>query len=366
VSRPFTVLSLVTDAYGGLGGIAAYNRDVIQALSEHPQVARTVIVPRVTTFEPGAKPDRVEQRDGAMASLGTYIWTSLREARRLKPSLIHCAHANLSSVAALAAQVSGARWTLSLYGTDVWEANANRITRRAIDRADLYLPISSVTEARFRAIHPGAGGRSAFLPNALHREQFGPGARSAALAARHGLGSEPLILTIARLGADYELKGFGRVIALLPRIAERVPRVRYMICGMGPAKERVEAMAREAGVADRLILAGYVSEEEKADYYRLADAFVMPSTGEGFGFVFTEAMACGIPVVASSIDGGIDAVRGGLLGRAVDPFDAVALEDAIVAALGTPKHVPDGLDYFDYPHFRERLYAAIDPLMERR
>jgi len=366
VNRTKRVLALVTDAYGGLGGIAAYNRDVFQAMSEHPRIASTVIVPRVKTFEPGPKPARVEQRDDAMASLWAYLRTALSEARALKPSLIHCAHANLAPVAAMASLISGAPWTMSLYGTDIWEPNRNRITRRAIDHADLYLPISNVTEERFRAIHPGAGGRSVFLPNALHREQFVPGPRSAALAARYGLHDEPLILTVARIGIDYDLKGFGRVIALLPGIAERVPDVRYMICGMGPAQAQVEQMARSAAVADRVIFAGYVSEQEKADHYRLADAFVMPSTGEGFGFVFTEAMACGIPVVASSVDGGVDAVRGGMLGRAVDPFDRSALQDAIIDALRTPKHVPEGLDYFDFAHFRDRLYAAIDPLMERR
>ena len=366
MNRTRRVLALVTDAYGGLGGIAAYNRDVFAAMSDHPRIASTVIVPRVKTFEPGLQPPRVEQRNDAMASLSAYLRTALSAARVLKPSLIHCAHANLAPVAAMASLMTGTPWTLSLYGTDVWEPNRNPITRRAIDHADLYLPISAVTEQRFRAIHPRARARSIFLPNALHRDQFAPGPRSSALAARYGLRAEPLILTVSRIGIDYELKGFGRVIALLPRIAERVPAVRYLICGMGPAQAQVEQMARSAGVAARVIFAGYVSEDEKAEHYRLADAFVMPSTGEGFGFVFTEAMACGIPVVASSIDGGIDAVRGGQLGRAVDPFDAVALEDAIVAALRTPKHVPDGLDYFDYPHFRERLYAAIDPLMERR
>lgn len=366
MNRPFRVLALVTDAYGGLGGIAAYNRDVLQALSDHPQIESTVVVPRVKTFEVGPQPPRVEQRDRAMASIWAYVQTALSETRAIRPHLIHCAHANLAPVAVMASLISGAPWTLSLYGTDVWQPNRNPITRRAIDHADLYLPISTVTEQRFRAIHPRARALSEMLPNALHRDQFAPGPRSATLAKRYGLGDAPLILTVARLGFDYELKGFGRVIALLPSIAKRFPDVRYMICGMGPAQAQVEVQARAAGVADRVIFTGYVSEEEKAEHYRLADAFVMPSTGEGFGFVFTEAMACGIPVVASSIDGGIDAVRGGMLGRAVDPFDSVALEQAIVEALMTPKHVPEGLDHFDYPHFRDRLYAAIEPLMERR
>ena len=99
---------------------------------------------------------------------------------------------------------------------------------------------------------------------------------------------------------------------MLPALAADVPDVAYLIAGDGDDRARLEKKAAALGVADRVVFAGYVPEEEKADHYRLADAFVMPGRGEGFGIVYLEALACGVPVVASSLDASREAVRDGM------------------------------------------------------
>ena len=78
---------------------------------------------------------------------------------------------------------------------------------------------------------------------------------------------------------------------------------------------------RDLDLNSRVVFTGFIPESEKADHYRLADAYAMPSWGEGFGFVFLEAMACGVPVVASAIDGGKEAVLDGKLGFVVNRRD---------------------------------------------
>jgi phosphatidyl-myo-inositol dimannoside synthase len=109
-----------------------------------------------------------------------------------------------------------------------------------------------------------------------------------------------------------------------------------------------------------------VDEAEKADHYRLADAHVMPSRQEGFGFVHLEAMACGTPTVASSADGAFDAVRGGLLGGLVDPADPASVVAASLRAIDQPRGVPAGLDYFAFDAFAARINACVDTVMARR
>ena len=79
-----------------------------------------------------------------------------------------------------------------------------------------------------------------------------------------------------------------------------------------------------------------VAGEELPDYYRLADVLVMPSTGEGFGIVFLEAMACGIDVIGGNQDGSIDPLGDGAVGSAIDPDDSEELVSAISAALRKP------------------------------
>jgi phosphatidylinositol alpha-1,6-mannosyltransferase len=115
-----------------------------------------------------------------------------------------------------------------------------------------------------------------------------------------------------------------------------VPNIAYLIVGDGTDHHRLEEKARSLGVHERVVFAGYIPEREKADHYRLADAYVMPGRGEGFGIVYLEALACGVPVVASKLDGSREAVRDGALGILVDPNDAEGIKRGILEALARP------------------------------
>jgi glycosyltransferase involved in cell wall biosynthesis len=169
-------------------------------------------------------------------------------------------------------------------------------------------------------------------------------------------------MTFGRMAADERYKGFDEIIELLPRLRKTRPDLVYLAAGDGNDRPRLEAKAREVGVGDMVVFTGAVPEAEKADLYRLADAYVMPSSGEGFGFVVLEALACGIPVVASTADGTREAVCGGELGLLADPRVPDALEGAILEALQRPKAIPPGLEYFSVPNFRRRLSAAISKI----
>ncbi|HMA20687.1 MAG TPA: glycosyltransferase, partial [Gemmatimonadaceae bacterium] len=123
----------------------------------------------------------------------------------------------------------------------------------------------------------------------------------------------------------------------------------------------LEAKAKKLGVADFTVFPGYVPEEQKLDLYRLTDLFVMPSRLEGFGYVFLEALACGIPVVASSVDGSREAVRNGEWGLLADPNNRAEILSAIRKGLTSPQ-VPDRseLQYFSKSRFRRRVWRALE------
>ena len=106
------------------------------------------------------------------------------------------------------------------------------------------------------------------------------------------------------------------------------------------------------GVGSRVLFAGFIPEEGKADYYRLADAYVMPSRGEGFGIVFLEAMACGIPVLGSRVDGSREALLDGKLGLIVDQSDRNELISGILQTLARPRGVPSELKEFSFETYK--------------
>ena len=119
--------------------------------------------------------------------------------------------------------------------------------------------------------------------------------------------------------------------------------------------------AAAVGVADRVVFAGWIPDEQKVAHYRLADAFAMPSRGEGFGIVFLEAMACGVPVLASTLDGSREAVLDGQLGLLADPRVPADLQANLEVLLRQPRGKrPEGLSAFAYPAFARKVHTLLD------
>ena len=233
-----------------------------------------------------------------------------------------------------------------------------------VRRAHSYVSISHITLKRFvdwAAIDPQ---KAIIVPNAIHLEWYRPGGKPDYLVRRYGLEGKRVIMTLGRLESLERLKGFDEILNLLPDLQKAIPNIAYLIVGSGTDKARLERRVSSEGLAERVVFAGQIPESEKADHYRLTDAFALPSRAEGFGFVLLEAMACGVPVVASSLDGGKEALRDGLLGRLVDPLDSADTLKGLLDALTSQKgQVPDGLEYFSYPNFERRWHEAIDRIM---
>jgi glycosyltransferase involved in cell wall biosynthesis len=170
------------------------------------------------------------------------------------------------------------------------------------------------------------------LPN-TYRPEFASGAKRDDLAEHYKLCGRRVLLTVSRLAASERYKGHDRVISLLPRVLERNPDVAYLVVGDGVDRQRLEELAQSMGVAHAMRFAGHVPHQELPDYFRLADVFVMPSTGEGFGIVFLEAAASGLPVIGGNRDGSVDALADGNIGTLVDPNQQVDLVEAICGAV---------------------------------
>jgi glycosyltransferase involved in cell wall biosynthesis len=204
------------------------------------------------------------------------------------------------------------------------------------------------------------------LPNTIDERQFIPEERSRQLMARYGIATgDKVILTVGRMAAHEAYKGYDRVIQALPAVNLALNgRVCYVLVGQGDDQPRVKALARECGVENQVIFAGFVPDNQLASHYRLANVFAMPSTGEGFGIAFLEAMACGVPVLAGDKDGSVDALANGELGRLVDPNDVQDIALGLIDLLqqkGRPVWFdPQGLhnavvERFGHEAFRNQL-----------
>nr|MDQ6925722.1 glycosyltransferase [Candidatus Eremiobacteraeota bacterium] len=114
---------------------------------------------------------------------------------------------------------------------------------------------------------------------------------------------------IGRKGVDTLLRAVARVRHATDR---RTEHVRVLLAGDGPDRSALEALASDAGVRDSVHFLGFRQPADLPDVFAAADAFVLPSHAEGWGVVVTEAMAAGLPVLASdSVNAAADLVRDG-------------------------------------------------------
>jgi phosphatidylinositol alpha-1,6-mannosyltransferase len=159
------------------------------------------------------------------------------------------------------------------------------------------------------------------------------------LLARYRPNGERLLLTVTRL---HPYKGVDRMLDALPAVVRSAPDVRYVVVGVGPDLPRLQALAVERGVADRVRFTGRLPLEEIVALYNMAELFVLlsreePPDVEGFGLVFLEAAACGLPSVGGRSGGIPDAIEDGKSGWLVSPTDTAEIAAAVARVLGDPK-----------------------------
>lgn len=220
-----------------------------------------------------------------------------------------------------------ALWPLAPYRT---------LVERTFGRLDGLVAVSRATGQAClrRGLDPG---RLEVIPNGIDFGRFAGGGRLGLAAA---LPEDAFLL--CSVGRQVERKGFSWFVGqVMPRLPERV---HYWLAGEGPERANIQRQIDAQGLGHRVRLLGRLADEEVAALYRTADLFVMPNipvagTMEGFGVVMLEAGTCGLPTVASRLEGICDVVADGHNGRLVESGDAAAFAGAIEACAADP----DGL-----------------------
>lgn len=353
------ILMLLTDGFGGFGGIAKFNSDFLQALDASRDVARVHALPRIIAdqIELPVPESIVYLRNAArgkfrfLTALAGEVW------RGNRPDMVICGHLNFIDVAWMVARLNNARLALVIHGIEAWTPRRSLLLNRVPLSVDAVIAVSHHSAEKFSAWSKVPIERAFILPNSVDLNRFVAQPPDQALLERYGLQSNKVILTVGRLASLERYKGFDEIIELLPRLIERFPTLKYMVVGDGRDRERLEAKARAVGVEDRVVFTGRIAESEKVAHYNLADAYVMPSFGEGFGIVLIEAAACGLPIVGSRADGSREALLDGRLGTLVDPRNSIELLEAVTMALNSDSRGKRNalVETFSVERFRARV-----------
>ncbi len=226
-------------------------------------------------------------------------------------------------------------------------------------------PSTELAEATRLAGYPGP---VAVIPNGVDPQRFRPGRSS--LRAEWGIpDGETVLLLPRRLVEKNGVVWFARSLAVLGDGPWRA-----VIAGAGPEEQAMRRILGEAGVAQRCIFLGAVPSPRMPEVYRAADVAVLPSLAEATSIAGLEAMASGLPVIATMVGGLPEIVSADETGLLVPP----RAPDAIAAALRRLIEVPDlgrGLGTagrlavearFTWKRVAHRTVAFIDGLLDRR
>lgn len=237
------------------------------------------------------------------------------------------------------ARLPSSRWKPILAGIDAMDAVhrllAGRLAATVVgeDNARRY------KRGRILAISPSLVPEEALAPEAARRDWSG----------------EVGLLTVGRIDAEKNPLLLVEAMAELERRRPGVFRLRW--AGLGPLEDDVRARAADLGIAGRVELLGYLPFPELLPYYRSAHAFVHVSFTEGVPQVLNEAVACGIPVVATDVGGVSEALDGGRAGLLVPPADQDALVDAVLR-VADDEGLRLGLVERGLEHARDRTLEA--------
>jgi phosphatidylinositol alpha-1,6-mannosyltransferase len=263
---------------------------------------------------------------------------AIRAALDQTPAVVHCARAlpeGLSAAMALAGR--GGQYACWLHGEELGFTSTSReltwLARRVYRGASTVFANShnsarlltrnwGVPEAKVRVVYPG-----------VDAQRFRPDVDGAALRSRVAGPGDVVFLSVGRL---QRRKGHDLVLQALARLRGRMPGVRYVIVGDGPHQHQLEADVQALGLSDIVHFAGPALAEDLPAWYAAADVFVMPNRSdgvdfEGFGIVFLEAAAAGLPVIGGRSGGVPEAVEDNVTGRLIDGTDVADLEATMAA-----------------------------------
>jgi asparagine synthase (glutamine-hydrolysing) len=239
-------------------------------------------------------------------------------ARRQRPDFVVLGHLNLVHLAPLIRTVSSAtRVIVILHGIESW-VRRNLLIRSELPCVETFACPSTYTMKRFRESNYPIGRGLQLLPWFVEasEERFPP---------PYPYPDPGFILSVTRLAEGERYKGLATLFDSIAILQSTGNFARCVIVGDGPSRLAYEQLARRKGIADRVQFLGSVEDAVLDELYRRASVFVLPSTKEGFGIVYLEAMSRGKAVIATTIGGQTDIISDSVDGFLIEPGDAEML-----------------------------------------
>lgn len=366
------ILLLTLETFGAAGGIQSMSRTLSHSLHQLCEKnSWSIDLYALNDRQFDLMPQYLPSSDfkGFDRNKASFVLKSIIEG--MNADVVILSHINLSLIGVMLRLLNpNCKIWLITHGIEVWQPL--KLWKKAIWKiADHIMCVSSFTKNKVIELHHADPERCLVLNNVLDPFIKLPVFfdKPESLLKRYQLNTgQKIVFTLTRMASTELFKGYEKVIAAVSRIKQTIPDIKYMLAGPCDASEkvRIEQLIADYDLKNNFMLTGYIEETELADHFLLADLFVLPSKKEGFGIVFTEAMAMGLPVICGNADGSTDAVRNEEMGTAIDPDDIQLLEQTMTQKLNHVLTADERrniqrqcLKYFNEQEYRNTLEIII-------
>jgi phosphatidylinositol alpha-1,6-mannosyltransferase len=368
------------------GGVSRFSRYQLRAARElyGPDNVRclSLLGPDEQSFEEPCTVTWHGTRGGLVNKL-RFTRRALSAAALWRPTIVHSAHVHLAGVANAAARLAGGVSLVNVYGLEIWSGLTKR-RRQALDRAG-----KVIADCEFTAEYVVANQLHSQRPTVVHDcvdlARFYPGECPDRILEKYGIFSKAehfVALTLGRLSKGAAHKGYDRLLRVFASLAHTHHAARLVIAGRGDDRSRLEGLARDLKIDEKVRFTGAIEECDLADVYRAATVFSLVSDrghgrGEGIPLTPLEAMACGVPIIVGNEDGSQECVIDGRNGFVVAPFNLAQHEFCLRTLLEEPSRLAvmsgAGLElsqkHFTYTRFVQqmrKIYENIGSLTAER
>lgn len=256
------------------------------------------------------------------------FWVNVvRTLRNIDPDITHVQSLNDAVPAVITKKLSGTPYAVWGQGSDIYLPNwFTKLTAKMIlKRADSVIALTKDMERTMQVIY---NRNITVVPNGINFEEY---VRKP--MARNGEIPEKKILFVGRL---HPVKGVRYLLYAMKIVHEEMPEAKLILVGDGEERDNLKDLTDSLGIRECVNFVGKVPHERIPDYMHQADIFVLSSLSESFGLVNLEAMACGLPIVATRVGGLPDIIEEGVNGYLVEAEDYREMADNILDLLQNP------------------------------
>ncbi len=359
------------DAFATTGGIEKFNRALLFALNKFGD-DKYMDVHAASMYDNSPNNQYFPENKYRYYSKNKIFFVLNELLHAYQYDVIILGHINLSLFGLLVHYIFPPKKIfLIAHGIEIWKKQVG-VKAKMLEKAYQILAVSQYTKKRIVEINNICDEKVKIFYNTIDPYFKFPSSfvKPIKLLNKHNIAlNSKIVFSLARLKYTEKYKGYDRIIEILPTLLHQFPNLVYILAGKSDDFEmsRLQGLINKHGVSKHVLFLGYIPDEEIVDYYQLADCFVMPSQKEGFGIVFIEAMACGLPVIAGNKDGSVDALDGGNFGTLVNPDSNSDILQAILKILGSSDPQRSGIklqknviDKFGFNRFYENLNILVN------